>query len=526
MMALEKTNATLLIFLLIHLSQIRIQNQFCSAFPQPLSPFRATKNSKSDALPSFLSGYLRPQRVLTHTLKDFRSKSLLFASSSSPSSPASSWSPTNASDPSSENGGRQDENKEVRKPTAKATPTATTTNKRSVIKLQKYTRYPVWPAWNGALIWAVGKLLGNTIASELEDQITGRVCPNFFLDDSLTTTTTTMGDLHDEETPTTSPFLLLVHHCHSFAAWDPLRYFQRALILPEGFPAHPHRGFITLTYFLHGGFRHRDSMGVEQFYGVSSNRNQKRQEVEEEEKSSFPHSQWLSTGAGLLHEEMFDNNNKEWWQRHELYQIWINVPASLKMNSPSIHLLADHTDTPVVLEQNERVKVRVLAGNYRNKHKASTPINTEMLILHVFLEPGAKWSCPLPASGGWDTCFLYLRQGTLTCFSDGEENDSHTSTVEIPPHYTAHFSKTGHGLELQEASGKKRADFMFLAAVPIPEPCVTRGSMVMTTPGEIQQAYADYQLGYFGLPWDHKLSQPEWKDHVQMYPSRYSLKRE
>ena len=94
---------------------------------------------------------------------------------------------------------------------------------RRVRRLEKFSRLPVWPVWNGVFIWMVEKLLGQPIAARLEDRITGRVCPNFFT--------------YSE----TNPFVMLVHHCHSFSALDPLRWIQRAFF-PEGFPAHPHRG--------------------------------------------------------------------------------------------------------------------------------------------------------------------------------------------------------------------------------------------------------------------------------------------
>lgn len=63
-----------------------------------------------------------------------------------------------------------------------------------------------------------------------------------------------------------SPFLLLAHHCHSFTPLDPFRAITN-LILPEGFPAHPHSGFDTVTYCLEGGLRHRDSEGLGMAYG-------------------------------------------------------------------------------------------------------------------------------------------------------------------------------------------------------------------------------------------------------------------
>jgi hypothetical protein len=100
---------------------------------------------------------------------------------------------------------------------------------RGVRKLEKYARLPVWPAWNGVFLWLMGNVLGQERAAQAEQVLTGRVCPNFF-----------------QETDQTSPFIMLVHHCHTFSPIDPLRFIQK-LFFPEGFPAHPHRGFCTLV---------------------------------------------------------------------------------------------------------------------------------------------------------------------------------------------------------------------------------------------------------------------------------------
>lgn len=103
----------------------------------------------------------------------------------------------------------------------------------------------------------------------LEDKFGGRVCPMMFLN----------------ENTNADPFILLVHHRHSFNRLDPFRYLTR-LIIPEGFPSHPHRGMSTLTYVLQGSLRHRDSMGFKQIYSGGS-------------------AQFLRASKGILHEEMW-----------------------------------------------------------------------------------------------------------------------------------------------------------------------------------------------------------------------------
>ena len=350
---------------------------------------------------------------------------------------------------------------------------------RRVRNVQKYARIPVWPAWNGVFLWLVGKVFPQ-FAAQLEDKITGRVCPNFFQDS-------------DE----TSPFIMLVHHCHTFAPIDPLRFVQR-LFFPEGFPAHPHRGFITLTYFLDGGFRHRDSLGIEQIYGQHL-------------KDVRHHSQWLFTGAGLLHEEMFYQTQWWHWQRQELYQLWINVPGRDKLNEPYLLLLGDEKETPVV--QQDGVICRILAGKYSD-YEAGVPTASDLSVLHVSLQSGATWTYSLPET--YETLIIYMRKGRLDVIGDNDENDT---AETIPTHYTAFFSPSGKQLKVK--AGDSVTDFMVLAGTPLNEPVSAKGSMVMRFPHEIDQAYRDYQLGLFGAPWPHALTREEWLAHVERNPSAY-----
>lgn len=118
-------------------------------------------------------------------------------------------------------------------PTKVSSSTSTDGNARAISRLEKFARLPVWPVWNGVFLFVASKILGQEVAAKLEDAVGGRVCPNFF------------------QSERTSPFIMLVHHRHSFAPWDPLRYLQRTFF-PEGFPAHPHRGmfFIVVVYVM------------------------------------------------------------------------------------------------------------------------------------------------------------------------------------------------------------------------------------------------------------------------------------
>ena len=111
-------------------------------------------------------------------------------------------------------------------------PTTLESTPRRIARVEKFARLPVWPVWNGVAIFVISKIFGEEVAAKLEDNIGGRVCPNFFQDSDQT-----------------SPFIMLVHHRHTFAAWDVLRHFQ-STFFPEGFPAHPHRGKFFTKLFI------------------------------------------------------------------------------------------------------------------------------------------------------------------------------------------------------------------------------------------------------------------------------------
>lgn len=351
---------------------------------------------------------------------------------------------------------------------------------RGIARMEKFSRLPVWPVWNGVFIFVVSKLFGEETAAKLEDAIGGRVCPNFF------------------QPERTSPFIMLVHHRHSFAPWDPLRYIQRTFF-PEGFPAHPHRGFVTVTYILKGGFTHRDSLGIKQVYGAEKRHNGK-------------HTQWLTTGAGICHEEMWDIQPDEGGidflqpSSQELYQLWLNVPSDKKMIPPRVDILGGEDETPTVIKQNDggKTETLVLAGTYDGM-TSKAPCLSYIAIFHVKMSKGSTWQYEIPPT--FRTAIIYVRTGSIVI--DGKR---------VPPQYTAYLEVTGTSLQVSSEEG---ADFLLLAGEPLNEPVAAQGSMVMNSPEEINLAYSDYQAGRMGLPWSEKLSDEQWREHVSKFPSAY-----
>lgn len=306
------------------------------------------------------------------------------------------------------------------------------------IRVERYARLPVWPVWTGVVLFFVGLVAGPERASQLEHYVGGRVCPMILEEppdkqeeqdeavDGMAMTANTGRSSSSGGHRTRSPFLLLVHHNHNFWNWDVLFRFLTKQFLPEGFPSHPHRGFTTLTYFLPdtgGGFVHRDSMGIRQAYGSTKRSSLRRNPLVlvNDPQSKYDHiAQWLFTGAGLLHEEMFDlstndddDDNKN--SRHELYQLWINVPSRHKLDPPRADLLACGKDIPSITTQVRSPiftgitkgntpysylyatisTVHVLAGSYYDAESTLTrsstaPTMSDLNVLHVIVRAERK----------------------------------------------------------------------------------------------------------------------------------------
>ena len=279
------------------------------------------------------------------------------------------------------------------------------------------------------------------------------------------------------------PFLMLVHHRHSFSRWDPVRPFS-AFVMPEGFPAHPHRGFETVTYVLDGGMRHRDSTGVKMTYKAGS-------------------AQWLTAGRGVLHEEMWDTSQST----HELYQIWVNLPSAHKLDPPEIQLAgpADVEDGPGVTRTELTVgevdgaRITVLGGSCRG---ITSPVRTRSPMTIARLE----WA--MPAGFQWDdlpgdhTAIVYVRKGAVD-----------VAGKRVAAGGLGWFAPSrSPGLRL--AALEPGTDVMLLTGQPLREPIAMGGSMVMNTVAEVDRAHADFQRGGFGATWPHSASDAAWRKAI------------
>ncbi|WP_329740407.1 pirin family protein [Dyella sp. A6] len=256
-----------------------------------------------------------------------------------------------------------------------------------------------------------------------------------------------------------------------------------------GFPAHPHRGFETVTIVRKGLVDHADSLGATARYGEGD-------------------VQWLTTGSGVQHGEMFPMVHEGRDNPLDLFQIWLNLPARRKMAAPDFTMFWAH-DIPHAVQvdaQGRRSEVEVIAGDYAPVDAAAAggqPLfkalmpppaswasepEADLAIWIIRLEPGA--SLVLPAASREARRALYLTTGKTLTVDGRVFNES--VMVEVRADATAPLFN--HGTDVVEV--------LLLQGKPIGEPLVTHGPFVANSQQELMQAMQDYRRTEFGgWPW-------------------------
>ena len=239
-----------------------------------------------------------------------------------------------------------------------------------------------------------------------------------------------------------------------------------------GFPAHPHRGFETITVVLEGLVDHFDSGGSTGRYG-------------------FGDVQWMTAGSGLQHSEMFPLVNQDKPNRLDLFQIWINLPAKDKMAEPGYEMIWAHEVPHIQLDGGD---VRIISGSWGEHVAPSAPSaswakNPENEVALYILTVKAGGSVELPTASAEANRMMY-------------HIDGGTATVE------SQKLKPKYGMELHAdvptviEAGKEDVRVLVLQGKPIAEPVSKHGPFVMNTVEEIYQAFSDYRRTEFGgWPW-------------------------
>ena len=242
------------------------------------------------------------------------------------------------------------------------------------------------------------------------------------------------------------PFLLL----DNFSSNDPNDYLA-------GFPPHPHRGFETVTYLLHGNMRHRDSAGHE---GVIRSGG----------------VQWMTAGSGIEHSEMPEQ--LDGWMSGS--QLWVNLPAADKMAPPRYQEFEPER-IPVEHRADGSV-IRVIAGTTdQGTAGAVKQIAVQPLYFDITLPPGGHLDHSIPVS---HAAFIHLIEGRVS--------------IECQEVLPGSLAVLGEGDHLNAQAGEDGARLLLIAGKPINEPVARSGPFVMNTEEEIRQAYDDYRSGRFG----------------------------
>ncbi len=230
---------------------------------------------------------------------------------------------------------------------------------------------------------------------------------------------------------------------------------------PRGVGEHPHRGFETVTIVYQGEVEHRDSAGNGGRIGPGD-------------------VQWMTAGAGLMHEEFHSHAFTKHGGTMEMAQLWVNLPAKDKMSRPRYQPIVA-ADIANVDLPDAAGRVRVIAGAYQG-HRGPAMTFTDINVWDVRLNAGKRVTLSLPE--GHTTAIALLR-GALKV--NGTHDASGAQVVQ--------FDRSGQEVQLEASAD---ATFLVLTGAPIDEPIAGYGPFVMNTREEIMSAMKDLQEGRFG----------------------------
>ncbi len=245
-----------------------------------------------------------------------------------------------------------------------------------------------------------------------------------------------------------------------------------------GFPWHPHRGIETITYVLRGTVQHGDSLGNRGAMGPGD-------------------VQWMTAGSGILHQEMPKGDDAG---RMHGFQLWANLPKSLKMTDPRYQdILAK--DIPEVVDD-DGTRVRVICGEFWGKTGPVEGVAADPRYLDVFVPPGVRKTLPVESSRH---AFAYIFEGSGT-FRDASaprgvlteqvgEGASGAMVRDEAGNRSLVLFDSGDAITVQ--AGEAGIRFLLVSGRPLEEPVAWRGPIVMNTDEELRRAYAELRDGTF-----------------------------
>jgi redox-sensitive bicupin YhaK (pirin superfamily) len=228
----------------------------------------------------------------------------------------------------------------------------------------------------------------------------------------------------------------------------------------KGVGSHPHRGFETVTIVYEGEVAHKDSTGQGGVIGPGD-------------------VQWMTAGSGILHEEFHSEDFAKNGGTLEMVQLWVNLPAKLKMTKPGYQAILDQQIPSIELMQGAGV-ARIIAGDFDGQ-KGPAHTFTPIHVIDLKLKQG-KVTIPVPE--GWNTSLIVLK-GAIEA-GDG---------IVAQDAQMLMFSHQGQDIQ---ANVLENSIALLLSGEPIDEPIVGYGPFVMNTKEEIALAMQDFNSGSFG----------------------------
>jgi len=267
------------------------------------------------------------------------------------------------------------------------------------------------------------------------------------------------------ETAETDPFLLF----DDFRNERPADYIA-------GFPWHPHRGIETITYVLAGTVLHGDSLGNSGQLGAGD-------------------IQWMTAGRGILHQEMPQGDPTG---RMHGFQLWANLPSSLKMTTPRYQDVGGK-DMPEIVDD-DGTRVRVVCGSFWGKKGPVDGIAADPTYLDVSVPAGRRKTLAVDARRN---AFAYVFEGSGS-FRDASPPLGVLTDQPGPVENVVREQAGDRSLVLFDAgdevtvqAGDHGIRFLLVSGTPIEEPVAWYGPIVMNTEAELRQAYAELRAGTF-----------------------------
>jgi quercetin 2,3-dioxygenase len=246
------------------------------------------------------------------------------------------------------------------------------------------------------------------------------------------------------------PFLLLNHH-------GPQEFLPNNSGLPFG--PHPHRGFETLTFILKGDVVHSDSSGGKSIITSGG-------------------IQWMTAGSGIIHSENSSDEFKKNGGVEEVLQLWINLPAKLKMTQPK-YIGLQKEEIPKLKFDNNNVTINLISGSLGNGKEAVGTL-TDVFTSYIELKDGGVFNINVERE-----------RNILFYVVDGKVKVNNQIAEKL---YLVEFGNDDEEIKVEALED---TIIIFCHGKPLNEPVVSYGPFVMNTEGEIRQAMIDYQSGKF-----------------------------